>query len=109
MFDKEKVENILSSIKDTQSKFKSIIVTGKAGDNVDYVAIQMDCNHNIVQIDIAPELIKKINTENGVSLLKSLIMMAHHDVVKKVEQRIRKEMLGFAKTLDSQDSVQDKD
>ena len=110
MFDMSKMQNILSSLKDTQNKFKSIIVIGKAGDSVDYVAIHMNCNHQMVRLEIAPELLKKVTTENGVSLLKDLIMMAHHDAIKKVEQRLQQEMLGIAKELDPKISDQtDKD
>lgn len=108
-FDKlmEQAQQLQAQMKDAQDRLINTEVDGSSGGGL--VKVVMNGRHDVISIDIAPNLFKKQLTEAGnddaaldkaKAFLESLIAAAINDAVRKIEDKAKGEMTSLANGME---------
>lgn len=108
-FDKlmEQAQQLQAQMKDAQDRLINTEVDGSSGGGL--VKVVMNGRHDVISIDIAPNLFKKQLTEAGnddaalekaKAFLESLIAAAVNDAVRKIEDKAKGEMTSLANGME---------
>ena len=108
-FDKlmEQAQQLQAQMKDAQDRLIITEVDGSSGGGL--VKVVMNGRHDVISIDIAPNLFKKQLTEAGnddtalekaKAFLESLIAAAVNDAVRKIEDKAKGEMTSLANGME---------
>ena len=108
-FDKlmEQAQQLQAQMKDAQDRLVNTEVDGSSGGGL--VKVVMNGRHDVISIDIAPNLFKKQLTEasnddaaldKAKAFLESLIAAAINDAVRKIEDKAKGEMTSLANGME---------
>tara|TARA_B100000686_G_C16284723_1_gene710623 strand:- start:262 stop:585 length:324 start_codon:yes stop_codon:yes gene_type:complete len=82
----KQAQQMQSKIEEMQSQLSNIEVTGESGGGV--VSIVLNGKGNVIKLSLDKSLIN----QDEVTILEDLIVAAHNDAKRKVEQRSEEEM-----------------
>lgn len=103
----EQAQQLQAQMKDAQDRLINTEVDGSSGGGL--VKVVMNGRHDVISIDIAPNLFKKQLTEAGnddaalkkaKAFLESLIAAAINDAVRKIEDKAKGEMTSLANGME---------